>query len=274
LRKQFLIPLFAIFAVLWVSCKTEKNRTQELEPAIVGGKMIFRIASFSHLVHHFILPYDSKFLPSTASVFLFDSSNTDGNGFVYRIDFGKGIYCKDGYKRKGSFTIEVSDTFHGYAVNGNWQSIASDSFAVLTSAGWEFTYGYFSLLGINSDSALLKCNLIIAQKDKTYTLRNTNATYLAYYTDGNFNAYKTGFHIQGGFDFSTLGKFFSIQDIQVDKKPDCLSHWSSGTLNVKNETGETWKVNMDPFGNARCDMVFKASHKTKGNLLEDVIDAW
>ncbi len=257
-------------------CKTAEDRENTLSPGIEGAKASFRVLAISNAIHQFLLPYDAGFFPNHTPVQMIDSSLSDGDGILYRFNLGHGIVCRDGITRKGTFTIEVSDTVKNYKTQGKWQATVLDSFATLTSAGWEYCHGYMRIRAINADSAQVFANIFIAGKNQNMNVKidSTSNAIMNYYLGGDFNHFKTGIRFNGTLSFITPGRVSIFSFTALDKKPDCSSCWNTGTAIVTDETQNKWEVGMNPFGNESCDQVFKVSKKIKKQWMEEVFNAW
>jgi hypothetical protein len=117
-------------------------------------------------------------------------------------------------------------------------------------------------------------NLQVWDKTQNFSLANSKPVFLNYYNQGPFNHYNTGFNLSGEFRISSTAGIFTLKMADFMRKPDCFQNWNTGLATVIGETGKIWNLEMDPFGNQSCDIVFKVSQKTTTGLMEEAVNAW
>lgn len=271
------IALFAISLLLVVACQKDKDRQDACLEGKTAAKVSFRLLSLSHILQHFCMPYDSRYLPPHCQIHWVDSIGNDSSGFTLRVNLGNGITCRDGMLRKGAFNITLSDTGYGYDHKVSFTSIAADSFAMLSADGWEFVTGSMKWIGLNQDSALQVFNLKISGKNGQSLFQSAGPLVWGLQREGAFANWQHRYTISGVVSLQIPGHNFSGTFRELSSAGGCFSNWTQGWIDIsaaaEGKKGST--VWMDPLGDAACDMVFKvAAPKEKVGLTEEMYKAW
>jgi hypothetical protein len=256
--------------LIFAGCRQDSEIKDAMRPAAVCAEAAYRVLSIHHIPEQYSLHWNDEFLtPQTRKIWV-DSIYSDGDGKEFILDFGTGVLCTDGIKRKGKCRIITIDSALPFKGNSSWIAEKTDSFFIFSKNGWEHIFGFFSWEKINSDSVSIQFSLHMASNKNVFVKTEKP---LAIIYGQPFEPYKTGQVWSGEWKTEWENKTYIVNTTELINSGACRSNWNKGLLQIS-EGSETWTADTDPFGNSNCDIVFKI---TKGSGLktdEMTFDAW
>lgn len=260
-----IIQLF-LLSVLLVQCKKNEELKDELKAGFEAAMLMQRTVSVAAVMDDFANGIPGDFFGLGAVI-----NRTDINplspDYNYEINLGDGVVCKDGLTRKGRFAIHFNDSQGVY----NLRSSAEDSFALLTSRGWEYLivnyirhpesaisfYDEFDIAYLSATMPKMENGLI---KYK-FSLQPSKSLVEC----------DRVFSVNSTMNMENEKYAFSAADLLY--RPGCISNIIGGSAGVSNEK-KSLNIQFDPFSNQACDDVVKVFEEKKFQKTEFTGSTW
>lgn len=268
-----LLPILSI-AFLIAACSKESELASELKTGQQIGQSTYHILAAWTPAEEYAFGRWAQFASKQISIKALDTLYTDGDGVAYVMDFGLGTICADGIKRTGRCTVEISHAFFPAAGVLTWQSVPKDSFAFLSQNERIALSGKMLLSVDSSGQFLLNFNLLHAASGESMLLATGSNPVQVFYEQPIQNTRKTT--TWNGDWTCTLQSTSTTSVIakKLENQGSCFSLWNSGQLTVTDDNEQEYRLNLDPFSTAACDLEFTVTQGKGLNSKEMVFKAW